>query len=135
MGDVGSGALGFLLAALPFQLEPVLRSQSVLLITICLWFFLSDGVFTILRRLLRGEKIWDAHCSHLYQRLVRTGLRHDQVVLKVIGAAAVLAVLAVVSARVGEPGAWWSVFAAAVGSFLAYCWWTWSRERLLKRAR
>jgi UDP-N-acetylmuramyl pentapeptide phosphotransferase/UDP-N-acetylglucosamine-1-phosphate transferase len=128
MGDVGSGTLGFLLAALPFQLEPAARSKAVFLITICLWFFLSDGVFTICRRLLRGEKIWDAHCSHLYQRLVKTGLRHDEVVLKVIGAAAVLAVLAVASARVGEPSAWWGVFAAALGSFLAYCWWTWSRE-------
>ena len=133
MGDVGSGTLGFLLAALPFQMEPAFRGQTVFLVAMCLWFFLSDGVFTIFRRLIRGEKVWGAHRSHLYQRLVKTGLRHDQVVLKVTGAAAGLAGLAVISARLGERSAWWSVVVAAVGSFLAYCGWTWSRERLFTR--
>ena len=130
MGDVGSGTLGFLLAALPFQMESAFRGQTVFLIAICLWFFLSDGVFTILRRLMHGEKVWNPHRSHLYQRLVKTGLRHDQVVLKVISAAAVLAGLAVITVRMGERSAWWSVVVAAVGSFLAYYGWTWTRERL-----
>ncbi len=130
MGDVGSGTLGFLLAALPFQSGPELRGQNVFLIAICLWFFLSDGVFTIFRRLVRGEKVWNPHRSHLYQRLVRTGLRHDQVVLKVTGGAAVLAVMAVISARMGQPTVWWSVVAIAVAGFLAYYRWTWSREKL-----
>jgi UDP-N-acetylmuramyl pentapeptide phosphotransferase/UDP-N-acetylglucosamine-1-phosphate transferase len=134
MGDVGSGTLGFLLAALPFQMKPAVRGQTVFLIAICLWFFLSDGVFTILRRLIRGEKVWNAHRSHLYQRLVRTGLRHDQVVLKVTSAAALLAGFTVISARVSEPSAWWSIVVAALGSFLAYYGWTWSRERLFTRS-
>ena len=112
-------------------MEPAFRGQTVFLIAICLWFFLSDGVFTILRRLMRGEKVWNAHRTHLYQRLVTTGLRHDQVVLKVISAAAVLAGLAVISIRLREPSAWWSVVVAALGSFLAYYGWTWSRERIL----
>ena len=130
MGDVGSGTLGFLLAGLPFQLEPHFRSKAVFVVAMCLWFFLSDGVFTIIRRLLRGEKVWDAHRSHLYQRLVRTGLRHDQVVLTVIGGAALLSALAVLSARMGEPSAWWSVLIAAVGGFLVYHRWTRRREGL-----
>ena len=129
MGDVGSGTLGFLLAALPFQIESTFRGQNVFLIAICLWFFLSDGVFTIFRRLIRGEKVWHPHRSHLYQRLVQTGLRHDQVVVKVTSAAAVLASLAVMSARAGQSTVWWSVVVVAVGGFLVYYLWTWWRER------
>jgi UDP-N-acetylmuramyl pentapeptide phosphotransferase/UDP-N-acetylglucosamine-1-phosphate transferase len=133
MGDVGSGTLGFLLAALPFQLDVSFRSEVVFIVAMCLWFFLSDGVFTLFRRALRGEKVWAAHRSHLYQRLVRTGLRHDQVVERVIGGAALLAVLAVVSARSGERAASWMVVVAAACGFLAYYVWLWSREKHLKQ--
>jgi len=44
-----------------------------------------DGTFTMIRRLLKGEKIWEAHRSHLYQRLVIAGMKHNQVVMLVIG--------------------------------------------------
>ena len=133
MGDVGSGTLGFILAALPFQLDTSQRGKGVFIVAMCLWFFLSDGVFTILSRTLRGEKAWTAHRSHLYQRLVRTGLRHDQVVGKVIGGAVLLSTLAVISARVGDPTAPWIVLLLAAGGFLAYYFWIWSREGLQRR--
>jgi hypothetical protein len=35
----------------------------------------------------------------------------------------------VISVLLGERSAWWSVVVAALGSFLAYYRWTWSRER------
>lgn len=130
MGDVGSGTLGFLLAALPFELAPPQRNTAVFFIAMCLWFFLSDGVFTIFRRLLHGEKIWVAHRSHLYQRLVKTGLRHDQVTLRVIGAASVLALLAVVSTRWDVMIIQWLVVALALVAFLKYYHWTLVREEL-----
>jgi UDP-N-acetylmuramyl pentapeptide phosphotransferase/UDP-N-acetylglucosamine-1-phosphate transferase len=41
--------------------------------------FLLDGLFTLLRRLSRRERIWLAHRSHLYQRAVATGLTHREV--------------------------------------------------------
>ena len=44
----------------------------------------SDGTFTIARRAARGERLWRAHRSHLYQRLVRAGWAHDRVVLLVL---------------------------------------------------
>ena len=79
MGDVGSTMLGFLYASAPLLLEPGRKSQGIIWSALLLWFFLADGTFTILRRLSRGEKIWEAHRSHLYQRLVQTGLKHSQV--------------------------------------------------------
>jgi Fuc2NAc and GlcNAc transferase len=87
MGDVGSSFLGFLFAAMPFYFRDApgidYRSQVFFGTAIVLWFFLLDGTFTIFRRLFRGEKIWKAHKSHLYQRLVMTGMKHNEVVLTV----------------------------------------------------
>jgi ABC-type siderophore export system fused ATPase/permease subunit len=31
---------------------------------------------TLLRRLLRGERFWEAHREHYYQRLIRMGWSH-----------------------------------------------------------
>jgi hypothetical protein len=38
--------------------------------------FIADASSTLLRRLLRGERIWQAHRDHTYQRLVRLGFGH-----------------------------------------------------------
>ncbi len=75
MGDAGSVPLGFLAASMGLYgwqrgLWPA-------------WFpllvfspFVVDATVTLLRRLLRGEKIWQAHKSHYYQRLVQMGWGH-----------------------------------------------------------
>jgi UDP-N-acetylmuramyl pentapeptide phosphotransferase/UDP-N-acetylglucosamine-1-phosphate transferase len=129
MGDVGSGTLGFLLAALPFELPQAERRTAVFAVAMFLWFFLSDGVFTILRRLSRGEKIWVAHRSHLYQRLTAAGLRHHQVTLRVLSAAGLLTLLAVAAVRRGSGLSQWLVFGLALAGFLAYAYLTVQKER------
>jgi UDP-N-acetylmuramyl pentapeptide phosphotransferase/UDP-N-acetylglucosamine-1-phosphate transferase len=87
LGDVGSIPLGFLAAAVGlwgwrYDLWP-------------LWFpllvfgpFIGDATVTLARRLLRGEKVWQAHREHYYQRIVRLGFGHRAAAL--IGYAAML---------------------------------------------
>ena len=48
-----------------------------------LWFpllvfgpFIGDATLTLVRRLARGERVWQAHREHYYQRMVRMGLGH-----------------------------------------------------------
>jgi UDP-N-acetylmuramyl pentapeptide phosphotransferase/UDP-N-acetylglucosamine-1-phosphate transferase len=82
MGDVGSAFLGFTFAALPLLgRELAVKSPDLLPIAAVLfvWFFIFDSIMTILRRLIRGEKIWVAHREHLFQRLVSSGFTHRQV--------------------------------------------------------
>lgn len=79
MGDIGSASLGFIFATLPFYLTEVPVNVGIFSMGIFLWFFLADGAFTILRRVLKGEKIWEAHRSHIYQRLVIKGFSHAKV--------------------------------------------------------
>jgi Fuc2NAc and GlcNAc transferase len=84
MGDVGSCSLGFLYASLPLEFHIVSKSEAVFFTAIFLWFFLADGIFTMVRRLISGEKIWTAHRSHLYQRLVIRGISHSRVTMSVM---------------------------------------------------
>ena len=82
MGDVGSAFLGFTFAALPLMSRTsVIKSPDLLPIAAVLfvWFFLFDSVVTIVRRAIRGEKIWVAHREHLFQRLVSSGFTHRSV--------------------------------------------------------
>ena len=80
MGDAGSTTLGFLAGTLG-----VLGWQSG---TWPLWFpvlvfspFVVDATVTLLHRALRGEKVWQAHREHSYQKLVRMGWSHRRLVL------------------------------------------------------
>ena len=49
-------------------------------------YFLADATITLLRRLVRGERVWQAHRQHFYQRAVQKGLGHAAVVRRVIAA-------------------------------------------------
>ena len=95
MGDVGSSYLGFTLAALPLLAGKEMRGEIAVLPSIAVvfvWFFLFDTVYTLARRLLNGERVWEAHRGHLYQRMVIGGLSHYTVTLGYAAAAAILSV-------------------------------------------
>lgn len=80
MGDVGSAFLGYTFAVLPLMYYRTTDSAVALPIGIFLLFiFLFDGIFTIIRRLRNRENIFEAHRSHLYQRLNIAGQSHDQI--------------------------------------------------------
>ena len=72
MGDSGSLAIGFLLATMPFSAPEAARGEVIFWMALALWFFLSDGAYTLLRRIARGERFWEPHRMHL-QRLVQRG--------------------------------------------------------------
>jgi UDP-N-acetylmuramyl pentapeptide phosphotransferase/UDP-N-acetylglucosamine-1-phosphate transferase len=80
MGDSGSIPLGFLAAT--FGLLGWHAEYWPL------WFpalvfspFILDASVTLAKRLLRGEKVWQAHREHYYQRLVQMGWGHRQTAL------------------------------------------------------
>jgi UDP-N-acetylmuramyl pentapeptide phosphotransferase/UDP-N-acetylglucosamine-1-phosphate transferase len=96
MGDAGSAFLGFVLAALPWLGK---TEQLLLPGVLCVWPFAFDATYTLVRRASRGERVWAAHRSHLYQRLVIGGWSHARTasaygVLAVFGVGAAIAVLA-----------------------------------------
>ena len=75
LGDVGSIPLGFLAAALGIL---GWRNDAW-----PLWFplvvfgpFVGDATLTLVKRVIRGERVWRAHREHYYQRMIRMGLGH-----------------------------------------------------------
>jgi UDP-N-acetylmuramyl pentapeptide phosphotransferase/UDP-N-acetylglucosamine-1-phosphate transferase len=86
MGDTGSLLLGIVLALLVVQLAQHSPNPASLigLLLVCA-LYLWDSGYTLLRRLWRGENIFRAHRSHLYQRLARLGLSHVRITLLYLG--------------------------------------------------
>jgi UDP-N-acetylmuramyl pentapeptide phosphotransferase/UDP-N-acetylglucosamine-1-phosphate transferase len=105
MGDVGSTFLGFSFAGLtllanigvgggrlPIEFGLVLFAP-----------FVFDGLVTLCRRVVRGERWYAAHRSHYYQRLVDRGLTHGQVTGLYAGLAVVAAGAALAGLFAAEP--------------------------------
>lgn len=83
MGDAGSGFLGIILASMALQaasIEPQLLWSWLILMGV----FVVDATYTMLRRLIRGEKIYEAHRSHAYQYASRQHSSHKKVTLSVV---------------------------------------------------
>jgi UDP-N-acetylmuramyl pentapeptide phosphotransferase/UDP-N-acetylglucosamine-1-phosphate transferase len=79
LGDVGSGALGLLVAAALWWAvlrEPRWIAAGLLLVSA----FAIDATATLLQRFWRGRRWYSAHREHLYQWLVRSGGSHARVV-------------------------------------------------------
>lgn len=66
MGDAGSGFLGIVLGGLSLQAAWV-SADLLWGWLILLGVFIVDATFTLFRRLLRGDKVYEAHRSHAYQ--------------------------------------------------------------------
>lgn len=82
MGDAGSGFLGLMLGALSLvsgSIDPELFWAWLILLGV----FVVDATFTLLRRLLRGDRVYEAHRSHAYQYASRHFGRHLPVTLAV----------------------------------------------------
>lgn len=129
LGDVGSIPLGFLAAALGIvgwrdDVWP-------------LWFpllvfgpFNGDATVTFLRRLVRRDRVWDAHRDHYYQRIVRMGFGHRRAAL--VGYAVMTACSVLALAGRAQPPAL-QALAFAIGTLLlgvVAVWvdWRWARQ-------
>ena len=93
MGDVGSGTLGFVFAVIAVASENA-GALPLLGWVVLMGVFVVDATVTLVRRLLRRERVYQAHRSHAYQRAVQGGFSHGRVSGAVIAINALLAALA-----------------------------------------
>lgn len=111
MGDAGSGFLGIALGVLSLQAAWV-SSDLFWAWVILLGVFIVDATFTLIRRLLRGDKVYEAHRSHAYQFASRRFGKHLPVTLAV-GAINLFWLLPVAYSvtQLGLDGAWGIIIA------------------------
>ena len=113
MGDSGSVPLGFVMAFLLFSLATHGQWAAALILPA---YYLCDATFTLAKRMAAGKKIWQAHSEHAYQRAVRSGRPHDQVVYYIQMLNVLLIVLSVASTH-GKHEALIALAAAYAASF------------------
>ena len=81
LGDVGSVPLGYLTGFLLISLAVKGCLAAAVILPL---YYLADSGITLLRRLMKGEKIWQAHRRHFYQQAALALGRHDRVVYRII---------------------------------------------------
>lgn len=108
MGDACSGFLGFVFGMLAL-LTSCSTTMSLWTWFILLGVFVVDSMVTLLVRICRGEKFYQAHRSHAYQILARRLHSHKKVTLAVLA----------VNVFWLFPCAFFSVFWPDSGHFLA----------------
>ena len=83
-GDIGTISLGFL-QGLCLLLIATAGERLFAASVIAALYYIADGGLTIMIRLINGEKIWQPHLKHFFQKAVKNGMSHAEVVKKIIG--------------------------------------------------
>lgn len=105
LGDIGSVTLGYVMG---FSLLSVAGAGFWYVALTLPLYYIADGGITLARRILRGERFWEAHRTHFYQRAAQAAGRHDVVVLKIAACNVVLIGIAMLELLVSP----WFVLAA-----------------------
>lgn len=112
MGDAGSTFLGAAVAVAILS-QPVSQLDAWATLTLTLGITV-DTVYTLIRRSLNGENIFQAHRSHLYQRLHQAKWSHAQVASLYI-IATLLCGLTLLA--LGPAGGWVNLIGAGLSLF------------------
>ncbi len=99
MGTVGSQVLGFWIAT-----AAIISGGKMATAAVVLGIPVLDAVLVIAKRLMAGEKIYQADQRHLHHRLLRAGLSASQVVLVISGTSLLFGVLAFGLQRATDKG-------------------------------
>lgn len=126
LGDAGSIPLGFLAGAFgywggrggvwPFWFPAMVFSP-----------FIADASVTLMRRLVRGERFWQPHREHYYQRMVRLGFGHARTAIFWYLIMLLSAIIAVFALALSHWLQWiilvgWYAVLMMIGVVIDVCW-------------
>lgn len=94
LGDAGSIPLGFLMGAMLLHVAITVSLASAVILPL---YYVTDATRTLLTRFWRGQKVWQAHRLHAYQRAARAAGSHSAIVVR-IGLCNVVVILAAILA-------------------------------------
>ena len=120
LGDVGSLPLGLLIGWLLLLLAARGHLAAALLLPL---YYVADATVTLIRRLVRGERIWQAHRAHFYQRATDNGRSVHAVVVRVLLVNIALAGLAVLTVLVDTRTLKIAALAGGVGLVALFLGW------------
>lgn len=130
LGDVGSGALGFSIAAL-WLLAGDGSHVALTLVPMAISAFAIDAGLTLLRRILRGERWWTPHVQHAYQVCARRW-GHVRVTISYGAWTAVSVLIAHATGTAGAGLPWATTVAWYISGALL---WLWLQHCQVRRSR
>ena len=107
LGDIGSVPLGYLLG---FGLIRLAMDGGQLPALIIALYYLADATITLLRRLKRRERVWQAHREHYYQRSIQLGRSHARTAKTAVMVQLALAIFG----WLAEFWGWWLLIPASI---------------------
>lgn len=130
MGDVGAVPLGFMAAVFGIAgwRAGTWPGWFPLLVFLP---FVADATLTLMRRLWRGERVWQAHKTHYYQRLHQLGAGHRGTLLAYGTAMAAVAVTALAILVLSADLGWWALgtWSIVVAALFLRIDYHWNRQR------
>ena len=125
LGDVGSVPLGYVMGWLLLAMAAKGLWAPALILPL---YYLADATLTLALRIARGERFWQAHRQHFYQRALAPDGDHGRVLRLILGGNAALLALAVLAVL------WpWLALALAVAMVVAMLAQLQRRSRSLRR--
>ena len=92
LGDCGSIPIGFLIGGI--CILSLLKLNNFIPTMILLLYYILDSSLTLANRILQKKNIFKAHSEHFYQKKVRSGWSHQQVLLKITTVNSILIIFA-----------------------------------------
>lgn len=123
MGDVGSLPIGLIVAWLLLLVAGSGHLAAAVLLPL---YFIADASLTLLRRLHAGERVWEAHRTHFYQRARDAGFGTTAIVGRVFAVNVGLVALAAISVVTESP---WAGPLALLSGLCLVAWLMMSFER------
>ena len=81
LGDVGSIPVGYIAGLV--LIYNFLNGGPIVPLLIISMYYLSDSTLTLIIRIIKKKNIFEAHSDHFYQKILRTGQTHRQVLNKI----------------------------------------------------
>ena len=118
MGDLGAASLGFLAAVL--MLWASHHNIFPLWVGVAVFSpFIVDATWTLVRRIVRGRKPWEAHREHVYQRLILMGWSHRKTLFWECILMAICSAAALIMVYNGRRAVEWSIWGVLAVVYVA----------------
>ncbi len=132
MGDVGAYFLGFYFAILILIVSQGPDNVSIFVPTAWLSVIGVDASITILIRMIKRKKIWEAHKEHFFQKLHLSGWEHQQIIWLEYAHLIAVGSLGLVYLHTTSTQLQWLILVAALGSFVLKFMWIESKWKLTR---
>ena len=83
LGDAGSIPIGYISGFM--LIYTFLKNGPIIPLIIVFLYYLLDATLTLIIRFYKGKNIFEAHSDHFYQKILRAGQTHQQVLNKIVG--------------------------------------------------